>query len=188
MKPLLLLVATAALAGCGAYPQPFAGNPGRMGAQLSLPPPPRLVVIPPTTALLGTRDATVFATDVADALADHAIPAIAGTIAGVDWRLTTSAELQGGQVRPTYTLVNPKGVPQGSTTGPAITAQTWSQAEPTALKVIAGRDAQAISDLLDRVKAAVQQSDPNSLVNRPARLVLGGITGAPGDATPCCAP
>ena len=38
-----------------------------------------------------------------------------------------------------------------------------------------------IATLLTRIEAARQQSDPNSLVNRPARVLVKEVTGAPGD-------
>jgi hypothetical protein len=117
---------------------------------------------------------------------DKEVPAVVATGKEADWRLGVSAELSqaggvGPQVIPTYSVQNPRGVSQGSTTGAPISAQTWSQAAPTALKLIAARDAPAIAALLDSIKAAVQLSDPNSLVNRPPRVAMGGVTGAPGD-------
>jgi hypothetical protein len=156
-----------------------------MGARLALPPPPRLVVPPPGAALLDTPDSVLFAGDLADALADREVPAVASGGRGADWRLIVNAELQqtarGPQVIPTYTVQNPRGVSQGSATGPAISAQTWEQAAPVALKLVARRDAPAIANLLDSIRAAAQLSDPNSLVNRPPRVMLVGVTGAPGD-------
>ena len=170
-----------ALAACGNYPQPFAGNPGRMGALLALPPPPRLVVPPPTKALLSDADSAAFATALAAALADRSVPAIAVASRGADWRLNIAADLADGGVVPTYTIVNPKGVAQGSASGAPVGLRTWSAATDADLHQIATRDAEAIAALLDRIKATVQQSDPNSLVNRPARIAMQGVAGAPGD-------
>ena len=44
-----------------------------------LPPPPRLVIAPPAAALLDTPDASSFAADLADALADKEVPAVASS-------------------------------------------------------------------------------------------------------------
>ncbi len=185
MNRVAFLLLAGALAGCGGYPEPFYGHPGRMGARLALPPPPRLVIAPPAAALLDTPDASSFAADLADALADKEVPAVASSGRGADWRLVISAELQqtarGPMIMPTYTVLNPKGISQGVASGPAISAQTWEQAAPVALKLVAQRDAPAIASLLDSIRAAAQLSDPNSLVNRPPRVVLTGVTGAPGD-------
>ena len=38
-----------------------------------------------------------------------------------------------------------------------------------------------IASLLTRIEAARRQSDPNSLLNRPARVYLVRVSGAPGD-------
>jgi hypothetical protein len=180
-----VLLLAVALAGCGGYPEPFWGRPGRLGARLAVPPPPRLVIAPPAAALLDTPDAGLFAADLADALADKEVPAVAAAGSRADWRLAISAELEqtarGPQVIPTYTVLNPKGISQGAASGPAVSAQTWEQAAPVALKLVAQRDAPAIASLLDSIRAAAQLSDPNSLVNRPPRVLLTGVSGAPGD-------
>ena len=135
--------------------------------------------------MLAQADATLFAADLAQALADRDVPAVVEARRGTDWRLAVGADLHndaaGPQVIPTYTVLNPRGVPQGTTAGPMVSAATWSRAAPAALNLVAARDAPAIATLLDSIKAAVQQSDPNSLVNRPPRVLLAGVTGAPGD-------
>jgi hypothetical protein len=182
----LASLAVLALAGCGAYPEPFNGRPGRMGARLAVPPPPLLVVGAPTQALMASADAARFAADLASALAARQVPAVAVAGPGPNWRLTVRAEMheagaQGAMVVPTYTVRNPRGVDQGSVSGPAVSAQTWSMASPVALQLVAARDAPAVAQLLDSINARVQLSDPNSLLNRPPVLAFTGVSGAPGD-------
>lgn len=185
-RPWSWLLILFSLTACGDYPQPLMGHPGRVGARLAVPPPPRLVVPPPSAALLTSEDATRLAADLAQALDDKEVPAVARAATAADWRLSVTAELQetgprGPMVIVTYTVRNPRGIAQGSSTAPPVSAQTWSMATPVALQLVAARDAPAIATLLGRIEAAVQLSDPNSLVNRPPRIDLTGVTGAPGD-------
>jgi hypothetical protein len=175
-----------ALTGCGYYPEPFVGHPGVMGARLAVPPPPILAVPPPERAMLTQSDSTVLAKDLAKALAASDVPAIAEPAAKADWRLDVTADLVSGDPRNpmvavTYTVRNPHGIAQGSTTAAPVSAATWSMAAPVALDLVARRDAPRIAALLTRIEAAVQLSDPNSLVNRPPRIDFLGVTGAPGD-------
>lgn len=181
LTPTAALVCLALLAACGDYPEPFLGNPGRAGAILSLPPSPRLSVSLPTGALLADAAAGAYATDIAAALDAHSVPAIVGGTRAPDWRLSVGAELHGQSVVPVYAVLNPKGVAQGSADGAPIPARAWQAGDPATLRAAAQTDAPAIAALLDRIKAAVQRSDPNSLVNRPARLQVLRVTGAPGD-------
>ena len=177
-----LLALVLLLAGCGDLPQPFRGRPGAEALLLSRPPAPRLAVTPPTAALLPDSAADTWAGAVADALTSADYPAVSslGARPG-DWRLVLSAELQGGAVVPTYTVVDPRGKEQGASVGPRVPAEIWASGDPAALKQAAAAAEPGISAMLGRIEAARRQSDPNSLVNRPGRIYLAGITGAPGD-------
>jgi len=175
---LMLLI----LSGCGALPQPFFGNPGRQGALLAEPPPGRLAIPLPSQSLLTDTGAQVWAGAVADALVQREIPAVTGTFPrGREWTLTMTAEVRGGQVVPHYAIQNPAGEVQGASDGPSVSAQAWAGGDPAVLKAAANAAAPGITTLLDRMEAARMQADPNSLANRPPRVYLAGITGAPGD-------
>lgn len=176
-----MLAAALTLAGCGDFPRPFQGNPGATARRLSQPPPARLAVPVPSAALLGDRGAIVLAGDVTSALQDAEVPAFREPPRPGDWRLDITAQLRGAAVVPVFTVQNPKGVPQGSTSGAPVPADLWQSADPAALKQAATSAAPAIATLLTSIEAARAQSDPNSLVNRPPRVYVPDVTGAPGD-------
>ncbi len=169
------------LAGCGGLPRPFAGNPGAAGALLSRPPPARLAVIPPTGALLTSLGSDTLAGALADALVRQEIPAVAERTSPGDWRLVLTAELKDGQVVPYFSLENPSGRSMGVSVGKPIDPGAWSDAKPQTLRDVAEAAAPNIATLLSRIEAARLQSDPNSLLNRPAKIFVKGVTGATGD-------
>ena len=175
---LLLLVP----AGCGSLPQPFFGNPGENASRLAQPPPSRLGIPYPEQALLTDAAARAWAQAVAAALLEQEIPAEAGAARrGREWRLMLAAEMRGNEVVPSYTVQNPAGEPQGITEAPPIPARDWASGRPEVLKAAAAQAAPGVASLLARIEAARRQSDPNSLVNRAARVFFTGVTGAPGD-------
>lgn len=175
---LVLLLLTA----CGDLPQPFLGNPGVVGARLAQPPPSRLAVQYPAQSLLPDQAAAAWAQATAAALLDQEIPADARrTGSGRDWSLTLSAEVRGQDVVPSYTVNDPAGEPQGLSEGAPVPLAAWASGRPEVLQAAAVQAAPGIASLLNRIEAARRQSDPNSLVNRPARVFLAGVTGAPGD-------
>ncbi|MGI4954938.1 MAG: hypothetical protein ACRYGM_24290 [Janthinobacterium lividum] len=181
MKRLLLLLLLP-LAACGALPQPFFNNPGLAGMRLSEPPASRLAVPTPAQSLLPDEAAEAWARATADALVEQEIPAAAG--AGPknrDWTLRLEAQLRGESVVPSYTVLNPQGQQQGATEGKPVAARAWANADPATLRTAAAQAAPGIAALLGTIEAARRQSDPNSLVNRPARIYLAGVSGAPGD-------
>ncbi len=175
MLPLLLL------ASCGDLPQPFAGNPGATARRLAQPPPSRLLVLPATDALLPDAGVTAFPVALASALQDRGVPAVAAYAHTGDWRLVVTAELQADRVVPRFAVQNPLGKPQGAVQGPPVQADQWTAGDRAMLTSEAAAAAPGISDLLDRIEAAREESDPNSLLNRPARVAVQGVTGAPGD-------
>ena len=179
--PWPCLVLAALLAGCGDLPQPFLGHPGETARRLSHPPPSRLDVPPPATSLLSDQAASVWSVMTAHALDDQAIPAAASPARQSDWQLRLSATLHGQTVTPSYALLNPKGETQGTTDGTPVPAARWASGDPAMLRAETTASAPKVIALMTSVDAAIRQSDPNSLVNRPARIFFAGVTGAPGD-------
>lgn len=178
--PLALLL-VAGLTSCGDLPRPFAGNPGATARRLAQPPPSRLLVLPATEALLPDAAVQGFPEALAAALQDRGVPAVAAYAHKGDWRLVVTAELQADQVTPRFAVQNPLGKPQGAVQGPPVAAAEWSAATPAVLTSEAAAAAPGIAALLDRIEAAREESDPNSLLNRPAQVAVKGVTGAPGD-------
>jgi hypothetical protein len=169
------------LSACGDLPRPFEGNPGANAMRLVQPPPARLAVERPTNALLPDAASQSFADSMAQALAHLDVPAISTTPSPGDWRLLISASLENGEVIPLYTLIDEKGRQAGLAQGQPVGPAAWSQAAPTTLTAAAGSAAVDIAALLTRIEAARNANDPNSLVNRAARLLVPDVKGAPGD-------
>ncbi|MBV8913750.1 MAG: hypothetical protein JOZ05_12020 [Acetobacteraceae bacterium] len=181
MRSAGLLLFLLLLSSCGGLPQPFFGDPGRAGARLAQPPPSRLAVPTPAQSLLSDAGGDAWAGAMAMALVDQEIPASHADPRPGDWTLTLAANLNGRNVIPSYTLTNSIGQPQGTSQGNPVPAEQWAQNDPAVLKSAAEAAAPGIANLLNRIEAARLQSDPNSLLNRPARVYVAGVTGAPGD-------
>jgi hypothetical protein len=177
----LALGLLAALVACGPLPRPFAGHPGATARLLARPPPARLDVPPPTGALLGDAAAATYQTAVASALQAEEVPAVADIARVGDWRLVATAERRGDKVVPLFTVADPDGTARGTAEGAPIDAAAWSAGQAETLRKAAAAGAPAIASLLTRIEAARRMSDPNSLVNRPARVYVADVTGAPGD-------
>ncbi|MCW3476036.1 hypothetical protein [Limobrevibacterium gyesilva] len=178
---LALFLLLGLLAGCGSLPRPFEGNPGATALRLAQPPPARLAVPAPGTAFLTDAASDSLARNLAAALVDQEVPAVADAPGRTDWRLIITAETRGETIVPGYTVQDPAGVDQGATEGLPISAASWAAAAPATLKQAAADAAPRVASLLTHIEAARRQSDPNSLVNRPARVAFTGVTGAPGD-------
>lgn len=171
----------ALLAGCGRLPRPFEGDPGKLGHALVQPPPSRLAVPPPGAAMLPDAASAEYAKALVAALQDKDVPAVAEPARRGDWSLGVSAELRGDKVVPSFSVFDPSGLVQGSVQGTPADAAQWAAGTPAALRGSAAADAGNISILLTRIEAARQRSDPNSLLNRPARVWVRDVAGAPGD-------
>jgi hypothetical protein len=169
------------LAGCGTLPEPFYGNSGPVSAKLSIPPAPVLIVPTPDNALLASDSAKLYASDLASALAAADVPSTARPANKTDWRITTTASLTGTTVTPHYQITGPDNKNYGNENGAPVPAADWANGNPTALANAAQTDSLTLAKLLGNINAKIQQSNPNSLENRPARLYLTGVSGAPGD-------
>jgi hypothetical protein len=178
---LLLLLMAASLAGCGELSRPFAGNPGAAARRLSQPPPARLAVPVPAVALMPDTAGAALADALATALQAQEVPAVSEPPRRGDWRLVTGAEMRGTEVVPVFTVQNPAGEDQGAAEGAAVPLAAWVEGKAQTLHGVAESAAPKIAALLTRIEAARRQSDPNSLVNRPARVFFKGVHGAPGD-------
>jgi hypothetical protein len=171
----------ALLAGCGTLPQPFAGHPGAVAQRLALPPAARLDVPPPIGALLTDAGAATYQNALVAALQTEDLPAVADIARVGDWRLVATAEVRGDKVVPVFTVADPAGTAKGSTETAPVDAALWAEGRPTTLAQAATAASPAIAALLTRIEAERRMSDPTSLVNRPARLFVPDVTGAPGD-------
>ena len=177
-----VLVLPALLAGCGDLPQPFLGRPGAVASRLvNQAPPARLAVPAPPAALLGDEAAQAWSSDVAKALQDKEVPAMSRDTGRGDWSLILSARVKGNVVVPAYEVRDPRGLGQGSVNGAPVPIAAWARGDADMLKTTADAAAPQVADLLNRIQAARLKADPNSLVNRSARLYLIGVSGAPGD-------
>lgn len=181
MKRRLALAIPLMLAGCGTLPQPFLGKPGAVGAKLAVPPPPVLIVPPPEDAMLGNRGARLYAKDIAAALVKQDVPSIARPARPYDWQLDATASINGQMVTPRFKVVGPNKKVYGRSSGTEIPASAWANGDSAVLKAAAEDAAPALAKQLSVINASIQQSNPLSLENRPARVFLRGVTGAPGD-------
>jgi hypothetical protein len=89
--------------------------------------------------------------------------------------------LRGDKVVPTFTVQDPAGKAEGSIEAAPLDAAAWADGNQAELRSAAAAGAPVIAALLTRIEATRRQSDPNSLLNRPARIVVNDVIGAPGD-------
>jgi len=180
-RRIAAFVLAASLAGCGDLPHPFQGNPGGNAMRLAVPPPARLSVPAPTQGLLPAAASPLLARDLSQALLAQEVPAVAQAAKPGDWRLQTSAVLRQGMVVPSFSVLNPSGQLRGTVAGAPLAADAWLRGDPATLSRVAGDAGPRLADLLTGIQAAQMQSDPHSLMNRPARIFFTGVSGAPGD-------
>lgn len=184
MRPALLALALLTpLAACGDLPQPFRGNPGLTAQRLAAAPPapPRLVVPAPPTALLSDDGSKALAALLARDLQLREVPAYAEPGSRYDWVLSVTAKNQGQTIVPVYTVRTPQGKDAGSIQGPPVPLAAWAAATPATLERVAGDAAPRLTAMLARLNTTLQAADPNSLLNRQARVAVPEVTGAPGD-------
>ncbi len=180
-KAAVLAAALVSLSRCGDLPHPFQGNPGGIAMRLAVPPPPRLSIPPSTQALLPADASARFASDLSQALLGQEVPAEAQSPKPGDWRLQFSAALQQGRMVPSFSVFSPSGELRGSIEGSPLATPDWLRGDPATLSLAAQDAGPKLADLLTGIQAAQMQSDPHSLMHRPARIYFTGVSGAPGD-------
>lgn len=175
------LLCALGLSACGDYPTPFKGNPGANAERLAQPTAPLLVVVIPTATAMPADARQALANELAKALQDREVPAQAKTARKADWQLISRLEPRAGGLAPVFTIQAPTGADRGSVEGPPASADAWAIASPDLLRRVTGDAAPRIVALLTSIRLSHDKADPNSLLNRPARVMLVPVTGAPGD-------
>jgi hypothetical protein len=177
----LVLLLCLFISACGDLPEPFIGNPGATARKLAQPLTPILAVPPGMDTLLPDAANKDLADQIAIALQATEVPALVRTPKATDWRLITKAERDGNVVKPTFSVQDPQGKEQGSATGEPIPLDVWAGASPALIEQVAGEAAPRIGAVLTSIRIAHDKADPGSLYNRPAKVLVGDVTGAPGD-------
>jgi hypothetical protein len=177
------LLALLLLAGCEASPQPFRGRPGATARRLAAPPAYRVAVPASADALLSETRAASYAENLAGALTEQEIPAVAGDPWPLDWRVIVTAERQGNAVLLRYELRDGDGSSLGARGGARVPAARWSSADEQLLAEVARRDAPEVALLVARADAARRALDPESVIARAGapRVQVVPVRGAPGD-------
>jgi hypothetical protein len=135
----------------------------------------------PVALNLSSAATRTFADTLAAGLQALEVPADAERLQPGDWRLAVRADNRGSDVVPTFAVLDPTGKERGKTEGRPIPGFSWQEAAPVTMRQAAADAVPAISDLLTRIQAREQRADPNSLFNRPAKVFVSSVTGAPGD-------
>lgn len=177
----LALLMCIALSACGDLPEPFIGNPGATARRLAQPLTALLAVPPGSDTLLPDAGSQELARQIATALQASEVPAMVRTPDKSDWRLITQVKRIDDYFMPTFIVQDPQGKEQGSAEGEKVPLQAWANADPVLLQQIAVEAAPRIGAVLTSIRIARDKADPGSLYNRPAKVQVSDVTGAPGD-------
>jgi len=177
----LALLLCLTVAACGDLPEPFLGNPGATARRLAQPPNPLLAVPPGADTLLPDAANKALAEQIAAALQATEVPAMVRKPQTNEWRVITRAERHGDSVTPMFSVQDPEGKERGSAEGEKVPLQAWTDADPALLRQIAGEAAPRIGAVLTSIRVAHDKADPGSLYNRPAKVEVADVKGAPGD-------
>jgi hypothetical protein len=169
------------LAACGDLPEPFLGNPGATARRLAVPATPLLVVPPPSKALLPAPAETDYADLLALSLQKEEVPSLARPAHKGDWALLVTAERQGDSIIPHYAIDDPNGKQLGVIDGAPTPAPGWITGAPWTLGQAAHDAVPKVLALMLSLRATRDRANPNSLLNRAARVYVPEVQGAPGD-------
>jgi hypothetical protein len=169
------------LTACGDLPEPFLGNPGATARRLAQPTAPRLAVPSPSDMMLPDAASSTLANSLASSLQQAEVPAVAQPSRKTDWTLVGHAAQKGDVVVPTFSIRDPQGQDKGTAEASPVPVAAWAAADPDTLKQTAADAAPKIAALLTSIQTAIVRADPNSLYNRPAKVMVADVTGAPGD-------
>jgi hypothetical protein len=140
-----------------------------------------LAVPPPDHALLSPAAENEFADLLALNLQKEEVPTLARQPHKTDWGLAITAARKGDQVVPHYAILDPAGKEQGAMDGASVPAAGWTAGAPATLGQAARDAVPKILALMMSIRTTRDRANPNSLMNRPAKLYVPMVTGAPGD-------
>jgi hypothetical protein len=177
----LFLLLPLFLAACGDLPEPFKGNPGATARLLAVPVNPMLAIPAPENALLDPGAAHGLADRLATGMQNEEIPALVHPPGKSDWRLIITAGRSGDMVVPRYAVQDSTGKEQGAIDGTPVPAAVWTAGMPAMLDKAADDGIPRVLALMTTIRRARDLADPDSLLNRVAKLYVPPVTGAPGD-------
>lgn len=182
-RALFLIFPLLSLSGCLDVSHPFSdvGSQARRLTQQNLP-PARLAVPIPVPENKDWRNAeALWAQEVEVALLGQSIPAVLHRPYKNEWWIRLGVVRDIGGIKPYYDLVDPTGKVRFHGVNAVMSEADWVSANPDALNIMALDMAPKISDVLTGIQARMMEGDPQSLVNRPAKIYFRGVHGAPGD-------
>lgn len=168
----MALLLAGLLSGCVVSPRTVSASAGHEAA-------PVLFVSSVSRGLITAQSNITYAQDMATALEAYGVPATVKMPQGQSWQLQVSVKPADQNIFPSYRIIGPDQKMYGQLAGKAVSAQGWNGTDQTALSQMAGRDAAILSDMLAKINAKVQLTNPSSLANRPPRLFIGAVSGVP---------
>lgn len=161
-------------------------------------PEARIAVPPSFSTYLPSGAIRPYSQLVATALRDQKLPALADYTSYKDWQIRLGITQSGGMATPIFTLIDPAGSDQGRIQARPVPIETWKRGQQETMRQAAMDAAPRIATLFNKVvserrqaadraardrELAERQREIQQLAqsNRPMRVVITGITGAPSD-------
>lgn len=169
------------LIGCVQVPHPFEKSNGEKAASLTAPPPSRLIIPPPSNSMLDGRQSQAFAEEMAKAMLEQTVPAVARPAQKGEWVLLTKVKSEEEMVTPSFKIIAPNGKVEAVREGMPVSKKDWMSGQPIIFHDISEQSAPVINQVLTGLQARQMDSDPHSLKHRAAQIYFKGVFGAPGD-------
>lgn len=163
--------------------KPFE-QPGRSTqilTQANLPPPRLAVPVPAPVKISSQITAQRLTRSLTSALVTQNVPAVSRPPAQGDWWIDLEARRKDGFISAHYAIIGSNNIIQSQGDADPIDVNAWNKADRDALNTIALQIAPAIAHTLTEIQTDRMMHDPMSLQQRPARIYLEGVSGAPGD-------
>lgn len=161
-------------------------------------PEARIAVPPSFSTYLPSTAIRPYSQLVATALRDQKLPALADYTSYKDWQIRLGITQSSGMATPVFTLIDPAGSDQGRVQGRLVPIESWKRGQQETMRQAAADAAPRMAALFNKVVAERRQAADRATrerelaerqrqiqqlaqSNRPMRVVITGITGAPTD-------